>query len=275
MGCAGPRRRGNEGGAEGGLGGRGSRRQIHLGIHRPRGLRSPASSAPRRRRSPARADLAVRRAVRRHTAFAGVEVAPLVGTPCPWSRPTTSRSTPTAPPARRPSREQDRLGGADHPPPERHCRPVPEQALAVRQQGHRDEDAACQADRVEQRKRQEAIAKEKGEAQDVGWGSQIRGYVLHPYTMVRTTARTSRWATCRGCWTATSTTSCGLSCGGVPGTARPRRLSVAVSPSRFGRARTRGARLDQSGGRRDHVLGDASVQREVDRLAAAAFGARR
>jgi peptide chain release factor 2 len=38
---------------------------------------------------------------------------------------------------------------------------------------------------LEVRKRQEAIAKERGEAQDVGWGSQIRSYVLHPYTMVK------------------------------------------------------------------------------------------
>ena len=38
---------------------------------------------------------------------------------------------------------------------------------------------------AEQRKREEEIAKEKGEAQDVGWGSQIRSYVLHPYTMVK------------------------------------------------------------------------------------------
>src|ERR687897_83603 len=38
---------------------------------------------------------------------------------------------------------------------------------------------------LEERKRQEAMAKEKGEAQDVGWGSQIRSYVLHPYTMVK------------------------------------------------------------------------------------------
>jgi peptide chain release factor 2 len=38
---------------------------------------------------------------------------------------------------------------------------------------------------AEQRKREEAIAKEKGEAQDVAWGSQIRSYVLHPYTMVK------------------------------------------------------------------------------------------
>ena len=38
---------------------------------------------------------------------------------------------------------------------------------------------------LEERRRREAIAKEKGEAQDVGWGSQIRSYVLHPYTMVK------------------------------------------------------------------------------------------
>jgi peptide chain release factor 2 len=38
---------------------------------------------------------------------------------------------------------------------------------------------------LEERKRAEEIAKEKGEAQDVNFGSQIRSYVLHPYTMVK------------------------------------------------------------------------------------------
>ena len=37
----------------------------------------------------------------------------------------------------------------------------------------------------EEQRRREEIAKEKGEAQDVGWGSQIRSYVLQPYTMVK------------------------------------------------------------------------------------------
>jgi peptide chain release factor 2 len=37
----------------------------------------------------------------------------------------------------------------------------------------------------EEQKRREELAREKGEAQDVGWGSQIRSYVLHPYTMVK------------------------------------------------------------------------------------------
>jgi peptide chain release factor 2 len=40
---------------------------------------------------------------------------------------------------------------------------------------------------LEQREaeRQAEIAREKGEAQDVNFGSQIRSYVLHPYTMVK------------------------------------------------------------------------------------------
>src|SRR5246127_3144204 len=38
---------------------------------------------------------------------------------------------------------------------------------------------------VEERKRREEIAREKGDAQDVNFGSQIRSYVLHPYTMVK------------------------------------------------------------------------------------------
>jgi peptide chain release factor 2 len=38
---------------------------------------------------------------------------------------------------------------------------------------------------LEEQKRREEIAREKGEAQDVSWGSQIRSYVLQPYTMVK------------------------------------------------------------------------------------------
>jgi peptide chain release factor 2 len=38
---------------------------------------------------------------------------------------------------------------------------------------------------LEERRRQDEIAKERGEAQDVGWGSQIRSYVLQPYTKVK------------------------------------------------------------------------------------------
>jgi peptide chain release factor 2 len=38
---------------------------------------------------------------------------------------------------------------------------------------------------LQERQRREEIAREKGEAQNVNFGSQIRSYVLHPYTMVK------------------------------------------------------------------------------------------
>jgi peptide chain release factor 2 len=38
---------------------------------------------------------------------------------------------------------------------------------------------------LEEQRRREELAREKGEAQDVGWGSQIRSYDLQPYTMVK------------------------------------------------------------------------------------------
>jgi peptide chain release factor 2 len=38
---------------------------------------------------------------------------------------------------------------------------------------------------LEERKRSEEMAKQRGEVKDVAWGSQIRSYVLHPYTMVK------------------------------------------------------------------------------------------
>jgi peptide chain release factor 2 len=38
---------------------------------------------------------------------------------------------------------------------------------------------------LEERKRREEIARERGQAQDVNFGSQIRSYVLHPYSMVK------------------------------------------------------------------------------------------
>jgi len=38
---------------------------------------------------------------------------------------------------------------------------------------------------LEEQRRRDEIAREKGEVQDVGFGSQIRSYVLQPYTMVK------------------------------------------------------------------------------------------
>jgi peptide chain release factor 2 len=33
--------------------------------------------------------------------------------------------------------------------------------------------------------RKEALKKESGEKKEIGWGSQIRNYVFHPYTLVK------------------------------------------------------------------------------------------
>jgi peptide chain release factor 2 len=38
---------------------------------------------------------------------------------------------------------------------------------------------------LEQERREEEIARERGAAQDIGFGSQIRSYVLHPYQLVK------------------------------------------------------------------------------------------
>ena len=63
---------------------------------------------------------------------------------------------------------------------------MPERALAVVEQGDRDGHAAlASSSSCEERERAEEIARERGEAQDVNFGSQIRSYVLHPYTMVK------------------------------------------------------------------------------------------
>src|SRR5204862_2889728 len=38
---------------------------------------------------------------------------------------------------------------------------------------------------LEERRRREEVARERGQAQDVNFGSQIRNYVLHPYKQVK------------------------------------------------------------------------------------------
>ena len=124
---------------------------------------------------------------RRHTAFAGVEVAPLVEDAVSVEIEPDDLQVDTYRASGAGGQHVNKTDSAvriTHRP----------SGIVVQCQNERSQSAnkdtamkmlRAKLIELEQRKRQEAIAKEKGEAQDVGWGSQIRSYVLHPYTMVK------------------------------------------------------------------------------------------
>ena len=126
-------------------------------------------------------------AARRHTAFAGVEVAPLVEDAVDVEIEPDDLQIDTYRASGAGGQHVNKTDSAvriTHRPSK----------IVVQCQNERSQSAnkdtamrmlrAKLIEREEQR-RQEEIAKERGEAQDVGWGSQIRSYVLHPYTMVK------------------------------------------------------------------------------------------
>jgi peptide chain release factor 2 len=124
---------------------------------------------------------------RRHTAFAGVEVAPLVEDAVDVEIDADDLQIDTYRASGAGGQHVNKTDSAvriTHKPT----------GIVVQIQNERSQsankDTAMKVLRgklveLEERRRQEAIAKERGEAQDVGWGSQIRSYVLHPYTMVK------------------------------------------------------------------------------------------
>ena len=124
---------------------------------------------------------------RRHTAFAQVVAAPLLpeDSAIEINEDDLRIDTYRAIGRGRPAREQDRLGGPDHASSDRDRRPVPERALADLEQADGDADSQVAARRAPGGAARGGACEGAGAAQDIGFGSQIRSYVLQPYQLVK------------------------------------------------------------------------------------------
>ena len=147
---------------------------------------------------------------RRHTSFASVGVYPVIDDDDRHRDPGEGPAHRHLPRVRRrrPARQQDRLGGAHHPPAHRHRRRVPERALAAPQPGDGDADAegarsTSWSSASARRRRRPSTTRR---ARSAG-ATRSAPTCCSPTRWSRTCAPASRPPTPRPCSTATSTTS--------------------------------------------------------------------
>ena len=126
---------------------------------------------------------------KRQTSFVSCEVMPELDTTVNVDiNPDDIESLPTGP--RVPADSLNRTSRYDpnHPLPDRYRRHLPEQAIPVPEQGEGVRDPAHARLYLRRKEEEdEKLAGIRGDVKDSAFGSQIRSYVLQPYTLVKDT----------------------------------------------------------------------------------------